>query len=216
MSARSYTRRQLMMDIVGIKPYISNGLVFHLDGADATDTTWVDRIGGNTFTNVGSATHNGKGVLGTYSSSVTLGVSNNAGTIEVCGEIVSSWGGADNSIFIVRDKTYLTGINYILKPRTTPPYVDISSHSNYSPAPRAYRSVNIGKFTHSINRERQVFNGTLGELGANSGSPTNANNSYVGHSKVRIYQVRIYNRRLTEAEMKYNQEQDRKKYGIQF
>lgn len=216
MSARSYTRRQLMADTVLPKPYISEGLVFHLDGADATDTTWVDRIGGNTFTNWGSATHDGKGVLGTYSSSVTLGVSNNAGTIEVCGEIVSSRGSLSLSEFIVRDKTHLTGINYILKPQETSPYVDISSRANYSPAPRAYRSVNIGKFTHSINKERQVFNGTLGELGANSGTITNASNSFVGNSKVRIYQVRIYNRRLTEAEMKYNQEQDRKKYGIQF
>jgi hypothetical protein len=197
-------------------PYISDGLVFHLDGADATDTTWVDRIGGNTFTNEGSATHDGKGVRGTYSSPVTLGVTNNAGTIEVCGEIVSSWGSLSLSEFIVRDKTHITGINYILKPTNNPPYVDISSRSNYSPAPRAYRSNNTGKFTHSINRERQVFNGTLGELGANSGTTTNASNSFVGNSKVRIYQVRIYNRRLTEAEMKYNQEQDRKKYGIQF
>ncbi len=211
-----YSRRQFMMEEARVKPYISDGLVFHLDGADATDTTWVDRIGGNTFTNIGSATHDGNGVLGTYSSPITLGVTNSAGTIEVCGEIVSSWHSLGAYEFIVRDKTHLTGINYILITTSNPPFVEISSRGNYSPAPRAYRSANIGKFTHSINRERHVFNGTLGELGGNDGITTNVSMSYIGNSKVRIYQVRIYNRRLTEAEMKFNQEQDRKRYGITF
>lgn len=213
--ARSYTRRQLMADTVLPKPYISDGLVFHLDGADATDTTWVDRIGGNTFTNDGSATHDGKSVRGSYSSPTAIGVRRNVGTIEVCGEIVSSWGSADNNAFLVRDKDHIYGLNYILRPRETSPYAHISSRNTIQ-APRSYRSVGIGKFTHSLNIERHVFNGTLGTLGGNTYNTTNASSSFVGHYKVRIYQVRIYNRLLTEAEMKYNQEQDRKKYGIQF
>lgn len=215
MSARSYTRRQLMADTVLPKPYISDGLVFHLDGADATDTTWVDRIGGNTFTNDGSATHDGKGVRGTYSSPTAFGVRRDVGTIEVCGEIVSSWGGADKNVLVVRDKDNVYGLNYILKPHESPPYAHISSR-NAITAPRAYRSVGLGKFTHSLNKERHVFNGTLGTLGGNTYNTTNAAKSFVGVNKMRIYQVRIYNRLLTEAEMKYNQEQDRKKYGIQF
>lgn len=204
-----------MMEEAKVKPYISDGLVFHLDGADATDTTWVDRIGGNTFTNDGSATHDGKGVRGAYSNPTAFGVRRDVGTIEVCGEIVSSWAYTDNTVALVRDKDHVNGLNYILRPHESQPYAHISSR-NVIKAPRSYRSVGIGKFTHSLNIERHVFNGTLGELGTNTYNTTNAGSSFVGHSKIIIYQVRIYNRLLTEAEMKYNQQQDRKRYGITF
>lgn len=216
MSQKIYTRRQLMMEDAKVKPYISDGLIFHLDGADATDTTWIDRIAGNVFTNDGSATHDGKGVLGVYSSPTALGTYVENGTIEVCGAVISSFGGADNNAHIVRNMEHIRGINYIIKPRENPPFVIIDSRDGYGAAPRAYRSVGLGKFTHSVNAVRHVFNGTLGELGSNSYTTTNARSSFVGHTKVRIYQVRIYNRHLTEAEMKFNQEQDRKRYGIQF
>lgn len=213
---RYYTRRQLMMESATVKPYITDGLVMHLDGADATDTTWVDRVGSKVFTNDGSATHDGKGVSGSYSCPTSLGVYCQDGTIEVCGEIISSFAAAENNVYVVRDKENVRGINYIIKPRENPSYVTIDSRSGYGAPPRAYRSVGLGKFTHSINGTRHVFNGTLGELGTNTYVTTNAADSIIGHTKVRIYQVRIYNRHLTEAEMKWNQEQDRKRYGITF
>ena len=50
--------------------YIQNGLVFHLDGADATETEWVDRIGGAVFELFNAAIDNGgvrfNGVISSY------------------------------------------------------------------------------------------------------------------------------------------------------
>jgi hypothetical protein len=73
-------------------PYISDGLVFHLDGADATDTTWTDRVAGIVYTLQG-ASADGKGVTfssgndntgqGTGNKALTV-INPNVGTIEVC------------------------------------------------------------------------------------------------------------------------------------
>jgi hypothetical protein len=78
----------------------------------------------------------------------------------------------------------------------------------------------LEKFTHSCNAARSCYNGTMVEVGSNTYSVEQANriagNKGGNNFKGTIYQIRIYNRQLSEAEMKFNQEQDRKKYGIQF
>lgn len=224
MSARSYTRRQLMADIVGIKPYISNGLVFHLDGADATNTTWTDRVAGIVYTLQG-ASADGKGVtfssgndntgMGTGNKSLTV-INPNVGTIEVCAWRRSSRPNPWKEFLYIT--AGLPAIQYVVAGDGT--YVFISNRSN-APAPRMPISgKTLGKFTHSCNAARSCYNGTMVAVGSNTYSVEQANriagNGSTQPFKGTIYQIRIYNRQLSEAEMKYNQEQDRKRYGIQF
>lgn len=223
-----YTRRQLMMEEARVKPYISDGLVFHLDGADATDTTWVDRIGGKVFT-LHNARINGEGVIfhttayfaagASYASASTMhNVTPTAGTIEICAYRTGIRASNEPEHIVFGGTT--NRIVYVVASNGT--YVVISNN-NTNNAPRALiNGRTLEKFTHSINAARHVYNGQLGELGANI---ANVRSGYVqigcrtdGHYAFEgiVYQVRIYNRQLTEEEMKWNQEQDRKRYGITF
>ena len=204
-------------------PYISDGLVFHLDGEDATDTVWTDRVAGIVYTLQG-ASADGKGV--TFSSGNNTGrgvgdknlaaISPNVGTIEVCAWRRSAR--SSNYHEIIYTTKSLPAIQYFVDKSGT--YVSISNR-NTAPAPRMPISgKTLGKFTHSCNAARSCYNGTMVEVGSNTYTTNQVN--YIAGSgssnnfKGTIYQIRIYNRQLSEAEMKFNQEQDRKKYGIQF
>ena len=216
MSARSYTRRQLMADVVAIKPYISNGLVFHLDGADATTTSWVDRVGGVVF-NMSNVVCDGKGVYfkGTknsygHSSTIFRYLWNNS-TIEVVihktqasGFVFQSVG---NSIAYIGDAGYVN-------------YTHGASHKRSAVTGNMQLNKTI---THSINNDIEFFNGK--QYGFSSGDTwgNQSNGTWLGIRagsdylmKGYIYQIRIYNRKLSATEILFNQDQDRKKYGIQF
>lgn len=206
--------------------YIKNGLVLYLDGADCNGTTWVDRAGGKVFT-LHNAKINGEGVIfhttaysaagASYASNSTMhSVTPTAGTIEICAyrtgirasgepEHIVFGGTANRIVYVVA-----SGGNYV-----------VISNNTSNNAPRALiNGRTLEKFTHSINAARHVYNGQLGELGANI---ANARSGYVqigcrtdGHYAFEgiVYQVRIYNRQLTEEEMLHNQSIDAEKYGI--
>lgn len=221
MGARYYSRRELMMDTVAVKPYISNGLVFHLDGADATDTTWVDRVAGVIFTLTG-ATPNGKGVVFNTTRKNDVAVPNsiptsissvngNNGTIEVC---------AYRSISAATECLYTTNrysIQYVVDGNN----VALSSSNitaSYSPRAPLPNGREIGLFMHSCNANINCYNG----MAVTPGSKTYKTmyEYRVGNNAARtipfrgtIYQIRIYNRQLSLEEMRFNQEQDRKRYG---
>lgn len=228
--ARSYTRRQLMMDVVAVKPYISNGLVMHFDGADFDGTTtWNSRVGGFVATKAGSGSivktsDGGVEFVGGSSANnprcftinKVVNVANTVGTIEIC-----AYRKAKSTAFIetILDWGTINNISYKINGNQTA--VMISNYTSNSPsAPITY---DVGKFTHSINNDRQVWNGQNKALGAN-GNLARGGNTIGGRNNGSgqwnfigvIYQIRIYNRKLSEAEMKWNQEQDRKRYGIQF
>lgn len=210
-----YTRRQLMMEEARVKPYISDGLVFHLDGADATDTTWVDRVNNVTF-NMHNVTCDGKRVYfnGTSSygqSSTVVNYSYNSSTIEV-----------------VIYKTRRVGFLFEPINSTAIRYIQGSSHVSFTWGAAGKRSgvadQGVGKIiTHSINMDRDICNSKLipfvsNDTWAPRGSGTllgrrgDGSNPFQGN----VYQIRIYNRKLSEAEILFNQEQDRKRYGITF
>ena len=112
----------------------------------------------------------------------------------------------------------LPAIQYVVDGSGT--FVYISNRSN-APAPKMPISgKTLGKFTHSCNAARSCYNGTMVAVGSNTYSVEQANriagNGSTQPFKGTIYQIRIYNRQLSEAEMKWNQDQDRKRYGIQF
>lgn len=77
--------------------------------------------------------------------------------------------------------------------------------------------------THSINADFSIYNGTDYGLGEYNYKSRNGNGTIMGgrhdgwyqfHGE--IYQVRIYHRTLSKDEILYNQEQDKKRYGINF
>ena len=219
-----YTRRQLMMEEARVKPYISDGLVFHLDGADATDTTWVDRVAGVIFTLTG-ATPNGKGVVFNTTRKNDVAVPNsiptsissvngNNGTIEVC---------AYRSISAATECLYTTN-RYSIQYVVDGDHIALSSSNataSYSPRAPLPNGREIGLFMHSCNANINCYNG----MAVTPGSKTYKTmyDYRVGNNAARaipfrgtIYQIRIYNRQLSLEEMRFNQEQDRKRYGIQF
>ena len=218
--ARSYTRRQLMAEIAYPKPYISNGLIFHLDGKDANGSTWVDRIGGKVLTLYNTTLQNG-GVRFTGNrhcraeteDGVTLTAPAASSTIEIVGHRLTKRSiemifspGVNSSIFYVGRNTYVSlGVNVRLAQFTAP--------------------LPVGKFTHSLRATLHYYNGTKMTTTGSTVTSNQETNICVGGNETAagnlgfngiIYQIRIYNRLLTEDEIKWNQEQDRKRYGIQF
>ena len=218
--ARSYTRRQLMAEIAYPKPYISNGLIFHLDGKDANGSTWVDRIGGKVLTLYNTTLQNG-GVRFTGNrhccaeteDGVTLTAPAASSTIEIVGHRLTKRSiemifspGVNSSIFYVGRNTYVSlGVNVRLAQFTAP--------------------LPVGKFTHSLRATLHYYNGTKMTTTGSTVASNQETNICVGGNETAagnlgfngiIYQIRIYNRLLTEDEIKWNQEQDRKRYGIQF
>lgn len=214
--ARSYTRRQLMADIVAPKPYISNGMVFHLDGRDYDHETktWEDRIRGLVFSMTGtSISQDGLGVYFNGNAYSTL--SNWFGTnMSSCTlEVVYNKTGANASVCAA-------GTGGWTQYRRVGNNVWRKTGSSVAICPNDY-----GMVTHSLTDAINIFNGR--SLGYQSGGTyynrgTNTN-FYIGRDNNNqyrmvgnIYQIRIYNRRLSLDEIAYNQEQDRKRYGIQF
>jgi hypothetical protein len=211
-----YSRRQLMMDTVAIKPYISNGLVFHLDGVDATTTSWVDRIGGVVF-NMSNVVCDGKGV---YFKGATSSYGHSSTTV------FSLW--SNSTIEVVIHKTQASGFVFQSIGNSIA-YIGGADYVNYTHGVSHKRSAITGNMqlnktiTHSINNDIEFFNGrqygfssadTWGNQGNGTWLGIRAGNSY--QMKGYIYQIRIYNRKLSATEILFNQDQDRKKYGIQF
>ncbi len=205
-----------MMEEARVKPYISDGLVFHLDGRDYDHETktWKDRIRGLVFSMTGtSISQDGLGVY--FSGGAYSTLSNWFGTnMDSCTlEVVYNKMGANASVCAA-------GTGGWTQYRRKGNNVWRKTGSSVAICPNAY-----GMVTHSLTDAINIFNGrslgyqsggTYYNRGTNSnfyiGRDNNNENIMVGN----IYQIRIYNRRLSLDEIAYNQEQDRKRYGITF
>lgn len=196
--------------------YVANGKVFHLDGIDKGNTAnaWTDLIGGLVFSNIGSVSatsmtnswyFSGNGNINMkYTGSLPA---NEDYTVEACflNENESACLFASNASQINRpvfyfDKTYkLLFLQY---------------RNTYNIIPEVSSAHCI-----SLNLNVGVHNGEL----APQSSATywaSDNNSYVGRRsrgnpfKGYIYSIRIYDRRLSEAEILNNQRVDNARFNL--
>lgn len=199
-----------------VKPYISDGLVFHLDGEDCDGTTWADRIGGIAFT-MNNVVCDGesvyfKGSTNSYGqSSTVVNYSYNSSTIEV----------------VIR-KEQQSGFVFDPVNASAIKYIQGGTNVNFTYGAAGKRSgittQGLNKIiTHSINMDREIYNGKLLSFATNDTWGAEGSGTFIGRRggggnpmKGNIYQIRIYNRKLTKEEILYNQEQDRKRYGIVF
>lgn len=211
--------RRIVTNSVIIQPYISDGLVFHLDGSDfdSQNMKWTDKIGNIVFNMYNVSLYNGKGVkfngnTNSYGRSSTIvNYSYTTSTIEIVQYRYAQSG-------FVFDPANASAIRYIQG----------GSYVNFTYGAASKRSgistQSLNKIsTHSINMDRDVFNGTSYNFVSNDTWSASSSNTYLGIRNGAsyplngiIYQIRIYNRKLSLQEILYNQEQDKKRYGIIF
>ena len=196
--------------------YIQDGLVFHLDGADATASQWVDKIGGRVFAMHGIIL-NGKGGVtfaGNSSSyghnASTYNYMYNACTIEVVCTL-SDNGRSECVIASTVNGTICFG-KYNWKKFTGNGIQQYNWGGQLDGRLHSYSSY-AGKFYQD---KVEITDKSNDSFGAGSGGTylgmksNSGNYPYAGT----VYQIRIYNRKLTSDEILYNQAIDMKKYNI--
>lgn len=209
------------------KDYIKDGLVFHLDGSDLNTVThkWIDKVGNMTFEMSNGVTRNDAGNGAVFAS----------GSEGHCsgGFPYSEWGGYTVTIEVVftpvsapvysilsdtsgtSDSLLAIGVNTGNKIRCRRkgtqwaiPIEDthiVSICNSY-----CYDNKNQIESTDSnVNNTAKNDKIWLGRQDINPNTQ-GARYSFVGT----VYQIRIYNRVLTEDEVLYNQSIDAVKYGI--
>lgn len=208
-------RRQGMMAVEPPPDYIQDGLVFHLDGVDATTSTWIDKIGGIEFTmhNVtldgnGGVVFNGS-AYGNYP--YTLDFPSSTHTIEIVLNKSSTTGLQVAFMINSSDKVafgFSSGGNYI---------VTKSGDSNS----RKTWNTGSGLATYSVTNSNAYKNCALMSQRSRDTWFLRTGGTFVGSRsadnaffKGTIYQIRIYNRELTQQEIIYNQTIDMQRYNI--
>lgn len=204
-------RRRVMNDN-GSDEYIQDGLVFWLDGINKGDdpTRWTDLIGGKYFTLTAHSTANEDNVwfdgAGYITGSANVAVSYDTGTIEVC-----SNGNTSGVIYIPAKNTYLSflqgGAGYTIRP---------NQPSN------CFSTTKVAKKSASFTWEYGLVNGKkLTTKVSNNWNPNTTKPSIGGRSNGtayyytgKVYSIRIYNRKLTEKEMRHNQKVDNKRFKL--
>ena len=204
-------------------PYITDGLIFWLDGLRKGDNTgiWPELIGGKDFTLIG-ATFTEKGIYfgsskshyGYYDGPVSEDFNNE--TIEL----------AFNGL-------HYNGVTILSQPlidgHVGASYIVGTDKKNTSIAldgvSRARWQGIVGVKTASINMSYAVENGQSLSHGSNDSWGANTTGkTYLGarapgnssHFDNQIFSIRIYNRKLTAEEMQRNQQVDVERFGISY
>lgn len=192
-------------------PYIQDGLVFHLRGEDASVSEWIDAIGDRSFamhniviTDDGGVTFNGSNSYGEYVGSI--GFNSQVGTIEV----VSNHNVGDQYQWLFHSPSNTIMFAF---------YTGKLFNRHLGPF---YQIINTGFHTVSSNDTRCYQDGTAVQKNGTSGGTAKGGNTFVGCRtandglwfKGTIYQIRIYNRILTEEEVLHNAAIDMNKYNI--
>jgi len=215
----SFRRRMVMAANANspIGDYIQDGLVFHLDCADCdlTQNTWIDKKGGVSFvmSNIskdsrGGIIFNGTSSKGIASQSVPYAAT--ISTIEVAvrknGQTTAfildpgSWGAIAYSFY--RNDNAVCSIQSNFNILIVPLNGFIANSVHF------YQSTSIiNGNAGTIKTEKSFWSvaNTFATIGMRS------NNSLYFDGT--IYQIRIYNRKLTTDEMIYNQQIDMRKYN---
>lgn len=197
-----------------VSDYVQNGLVLMLDGIEQGNEAgkWKDLVNGLVFTPTGGVTFeencialDGTGRLGNNSFVTPL---SNDGTIELVFEKTSTSG----MIFVPTGGSQKIAAGF---------FNSGFDWSIYGSKPR-YPQINKGSV--SVNNDRCLYDGIAQASNGNdyiSSTTTTTsligcryNGSYTYYFTGKIYCIRIYNRKLTEAEVLQNQEIDYKRFGI--
>lgn len=199
--------------------YIKAGKVFHLDGADFDGNTWIDRIGGITYTPEGTVTSQNGGVVLNGSSllysSQSADVSNTIGTLEIVYKpnTLSNY----QTILFQRSGKF----SYFLNTNKT-----VSWRITSSKVATKITNATTSIYTHSLSNSYNYFNGvSMGNGATVKWQNTSQYPSVIGcywynssykqyYASGILYQIRIYNRILTEAEILHNQQVDNERYNI--
>ena len=216
--------------------YIADGLIFHLDGADATSSSWVDKIGNKSFALTdcaanadGSVSFNGTSSYGICSEYPVVG---DNWTIEV---VYNNTVGTGNQFLFSWQDFRATnyGITYAFW--NTQAVIINALYFNANGNDRNFASAEVdytpGIKVHSITSGslRNVQSGTTRGWGQTIGFRHEATSMkmqigarYLPHKPAysdgyftgKIYQIRVYNRALTADEISWNQAIDMDKYNI--
>jgi hypothetical protein len=211
---------------IAVDSYITSGLVFHLDCSDMNYTSgvWTDRIGGYSFSMHGVTRGSDGGVTFTRASS-TYGefgslptFASSSCTIEYVFKMNSLTNGLDYMMFINNSSASMVAACYRVS--------DISYlYTATNNVKFACSAVTAGKkctfsgtgngTTAYINKSAVSSGGSDAWTGTNSVSYLGKRNSGdTAYFDGELYQIRIYNRQLTQAEMLANQTIDMSTYGI--
>lgn len=206
---------------VVIPDYITDGLIFHLDGFNKGETEgiWTDLIGNRKFTNGGEAVFEKDCVRFTGTANSYLTGSNTpsgwtAGsyTIEVCFYSESTSGcvlfkGRTGGVALIRSGGF-HGRSASSASSSIPRF----SNNGTNPCTVSYTT------DHAMQgfKEMAVASSTTYLNGGHSSAQIGARRTNATTTDVRltgkIYDIRIYNRQLTLAEMLHNQKVDKLRY----
>lgn len=207
--------------------YVRDGLIFFLDGKQLVDIpngTWTDVVGGKEFTltdctaSNGGVVFNGESSHGDYSGVISDDW--HSETVEA-----ALGGFAHNKAILCQaNGTSNPGICLAisLQAQTGAPI----AFTGTAETARAVVTTATTPGSVSANNDRMVLRKTKATATYSSnwsinypnyttiGAKLNPDSTYHGYFNNTIYAIRVYNRKLTEAEMMQNQQADKDRYGL--
>lgn len=205
------------------KDYVTNGLVFFLDGKDfVAGQPWVDKIGSVSFA-MTDAAKDGNGVRfnGTSARGVstdTTDFPSQSYTIEMVVKLEKAVSAsADSQVVFNSAKSggFALGYGYQSSKKV------FTNQAGTTSKNISYEFPGIGLHRYSVNKNVSVLNGntltkieTVGNWGVATSPVIGSTYSGSFYFKGVIYAIRVYNRLLTEDEMKQNQMFDLENYNL--
>lgn len=221
--AEAYVGSQLVYEAGGGLPdgYVQDGLVFWLDGADCLADTWVDKVSGNTLTRHGANVSISDGGV-TFTSNaafcstdITLPTYNTS-TIELVA--ILSGGSTQNMLLYTSDTN---SICYSYNAGSTKCWIRPATFTGRtSITPNTIGAQSVSTSFNYINKILNTAKSTSVNRGAGYCTSVGAwvtNSSYSLQRGFRgtIYQIRVYDRILSQDEVFHNQDLDIATYNIQ-
>lgn len=199
--------------------YIRDGLVFHLDGINkgGVEGKWTDLVNGIEYTPNGDAAFIKNGIVGLFRTidPFPISVPHQNCTLECCGLI-----NGDSGQLLPFRTSNNNNIRVALFYKADSGAI-VNPTASYSPNDFNAFKVNMSKeyinttpILYSVNSSLCLVNGMC-FTAKTSGSTTNKDGGCTVSSTTNIiHSIRIYDRLLTEDEMRHNQKVDIKRFGL--
>lgn len=215
--AKAYLGNELVFQKTAQEPsYIDDGLAIWLDGKDkgSNPDAWIEKVGGYIFTNSG-ATFNEDYVYFDGSSFLSAtgvpAIASASGTIELVYE--ASALGTTQLVYMPSGTTAAMGVGFSTNNRVIFGCVKTN---------RSVYTTTTTKASISLNADRGLSNGVaMTKYSSNTyWSGANTTTTYVGKRSAgaffrgKIYCIRIYNRKLSQAEMLANLAVDNTRFNL--